>query len=319
MLELFGHVGQLGGGQVRLNLPEVAHARNGQAHRRVGQGELESRLGQCVAAALQIRGDFPHFPDRTLEAVAHEIAVAEIPVLEAGGLGQLPRQGAFVEGHPGDHPDTSVRAGRKQLGGGLLLEDVVDQLHRIETTFPDGLHEGVLVVLGSRDAEEAQLAFLLELVQDLQRPGVPVPGPGPGVQQEHVDGLGLEVGQALFHVLPQEGFGVAVLPAAVGGRRPGSRRRGALGGHDHPPLVTSFPEHAAHDPLAAAVAVTGGGVDEVDAQVQGPVQGPDRVLVALAAPGAADRPGAEADLGHLQSGGAELPVLHDPSSSIRPG
>ena len=49
------------------------------------------------------------------------------------------------------------------------------------------------------------------------------------------------------------------------------------------------------EPLAAAVAVDVCGVDEVDAGVDGRVEGGDRLRIVDRAPGAADGPGAEAD------------------------
>ena len=75
----------------------------------------------------------------------------------------------------------------------------------------------------------------------------------------------------------------------------------------------------ADQPLGVAVAVDQRGVDEVDAVVEGALEGRPRVGVAPAAPhAAADGPGAVAVLGDFRSVLARLAIAHgsrDKSSS----
>lgn len=66
----------------------------------------------------------------------------------------------------------------------------------------------------------------------------------------------------------------------------------------------------ADEALAAAAAVAGGGVDEVAAEVEGAVEGGERIGVGLVAPGAADGPGPEADFRDGPGVLAEGAVVH---------
>jgi hypothetical protein len=69
--------------------------------------------------------------------------------------------------------------------------------------------------------------------------------------------------------------------------------------------------HLADQALAATLAVGERGVDEVEAEVDRLVQRLDRLVVVGAAPlGAADPPGAVADLRYLDARRAQRPVLH---------
>ncbi len=91
----------------------------------------------------------------------------------------------------------------------------------------------------------------------------------------------------------------------------GSARQPAAGLRgDEDALAPALAAQPRDQPLAAPVAVDVGGVDEVDARVDRRVQRPQRLLVVDGAPGATDRPGAEADRGHLHVGAPELSVLH---------
>jgi hypothetical protein len=67
----------------------------------------------------------------------------------------------------------------KGLGGGLLLEEVVDELHDVEAAGGEQGVELVLVVVGRGDAVGADLALLFEAFEDGERGGVAVPGAGP--------------------------------------------------------------------------------------------------------------------------------------------
>jgi hypothetical protein len=77
-----------------------------------------------------------------------------------------------------------------------------------------------------------------------------------------------------------------------------------LGGeHDARAVLTG--ESLADDLLGLALGVDVGGVDEVDARVQGSVDDPDRVVVVGVAPGA-EHHGAEAQGTDFDTGAAEV-------------
>src|SRR4051812_2682208 len=77
-------------------------------------------------------------------------------------------------------------------------------------------------------------------------------------------------------------------------------------------LVASPGDRLAHDLLGVAVHLRG--VDVGQAQVEAPTQGVDRV----GAIAAVDIPGPLADRRDLATGGAEVALFHDISSSLRP-
>jgi hypothetical protein len=75
-------------------------------------------------------------------------------------------------------------------------------------------------------------------------------------------------------------------------------------------LAAPLPKHLRDDPLAASVAVSLRRIYEIAAQIQGPVQRDDGILVGLVSPAAADSPGAEADFGHVPAQTPEVTVFH---------
>ncbi len=97
----------------------------------MAQNVAERDLGQRVLGDAELRDDGAHAVVDLGLAVAAEVVVAEVPLLE-GGLGRDPaRQRPLVKRHPDDHPDVVLLAGREELVLRALVEDVVDHLHRV--------------------------------------------------------------------------------------------------------------------------------------------------------------------------------------------
>ena len=69
-------------------------------------------------------------------------------------------------------------------------------------------------------------------------------------------------------------------------------------------------EDLGDEAFAPAIAVARGGIDEVDAEVERAAQRGKRIAVGLRAPGAADRPSAEADFGAVEGMFAKSAVMH---------
>ena len=132
-----------------------------------------------------------------------------------------------------------------------------------------------------------------------------------------VDVVGAQALQAVFAVLDNVLVAVGhihlvavhLVPEAA---LAGIPVKGGLGG-DHI-LVPLAGDGLAHHFLAVAQAVNGGGVDGVDPQVIGPVDGVDRDLVVRSAPPgtAADGHGAEGNGRGVNIGMTDLHVLHMP-------
>ena len=257
-----------------------------------------------VLANLLGAGDGP------LQAVAREIAAPEVVLGEGRVLREPPGERALVEHHA--HDDGGARLARhvEKLGGGLLLEEVVDHLHGVDPAVAHEVDDRVLVVLRRRDADQPDLALVLERSQASEGRGVRVPRAGPGVELEHVDPLGAQIGEPLREVLPQVRLAVARVRVVVGRGRPvAGRGRGLRGdGHALPAL-----DRPRDEPLALAVPVAGGGVDEVAPEIQGAVERGERVALALRSPTPPDGPRPEPDLPDVEPVLAEGPALHEGS------
>src|SRR5205807_8503428 len=81
-----------------------------------------------------------------------------------------------------------------------------------------------------------------------------------------------------------------------------------LGGDDDA-VAAAARQRPAHDLLGLTAGVRVGGVDEVDAGVEGPVDDPGRLLMVGVPPGA-EHHGAETQGAHLDAGAAEGADLH---------
>ena len=170
-----------------------------------------------------------------------------------------------------------------------------------------------LILLGRRDADEADEAFALKGAENFKGSGVPVPRAGPGVKLEEIELVRPKVGAAGGHVFAEIFFRVAILGAVVGRRRPFARGGRSFCGDEDAFGFAGCPtvaEDLGDELFAAAVAVAGGRVDEVAAEVERAVERGERIGVGLRAPRAADGPGAEADLGAVEGMLAERAEVH---------
>jgi hypothetical protein len=199
--------------------------------------------------------------------------------------------------------------GGEQLVVRALVEDVVDDLDRVDVA---GAHEregGLRLVVVDRHAEEADLALLLERLDGLEPVALPEPVVVPDVELLDVDRLEAEVAQARLGpgadvVARERRVGVR---AGRGGPAPVLRRDLRR----HVDGLGPVPDRAAHELLRVAVAVGERRVDEGQSEVDRAVQRAQRRVVVGADPHAlADAPGAVADLGHLDAGVAKLAVVH---------
>lgn len=321
MHEIFGHRRQIADGAIRLGLRDGADTGNHDGDGGVGENPFEGGLREGVSEAGggakrgggEILPDGFGVRDGAGETVAGEIFGAEI----VGGEGrvgvELPREHALVEGDAHDDGDAAFACDVEEFGGGFLLKEVVDDLHRIDPATAHEVDHGVLILLGRGNTDETEAAFALKGAKNFEGCGVAVPRPGPGVKLEEIEFFGAEVGAARGDVFAEVAFGIAIVGAVVGRGRPragGGRGFGgdedAGGGADGGAL--------AQDPgdefFAAAVAIAGGGVDEVDAEIERPMERGEGIGVGLRAPRATDGPCTEADFGGGEGVLAKEAELH---------
>ena len=190
-----------------------------------------------------------------------------------GALAPLARQPAAGQRAPGDHAHAVLAAGGQHVGLDAAGEDRVGRLladEALEAALagdPLGLHD--LRRRVGRGADVAHLALGHEVGQRAER--LVVVGPRvPAVDLVEVDPVGL---QAL-----QRGLDLAHDPAprVAGLVRVVAHRAVELGGEDDVVAPVVGGQRLADDLLGLAARVDVGGVDEVDARVERPVDDPDR-------------------------------------------
>ena len=169
-------------------------------------------------------------------------------------------------------------------------------------------------MLGRGDADEAEQALALKLAEDFEGSRIAVPGPRPSVELEQIELGRAELGQPGGDILAEIFLGIAFVGPAVGRGRPDAGGRGGLGGDEDIFLFAggfALAQHLADQAFAAAIAIPGGGVDEVDAKVQRAMERGEGVGLGLGAPRATNGPGAEADLGCVKGMFPEGTKFHD--------
>src|SRR5437773_1664073 len=301
----------VGDGHVGLDAAEPPHAGDHGGHRVVAQDEAQRQLRQRLRITVQqLLERLGPLPDLTL-SVALEVLAPEIAGGERAVGGDRPREPALVEGHAGDHAHVVLLAGREELLFRRLVEDVVDDLRRVERARGHRPQRRGRVVVVHRDADEAHLARLLELMERLLPARVRVVEVlvAPNVELEQVDAVEAEVLEALLGGALDVGGGKDLADGNPAGRRPRLVLRRDLGGDVQ--RHTHLPHELPDEPLAVAGAVGERRVDEVDSLLHRPAQREQALGVLRADPQSlADAPGPESDLRDHQPRTPQTPIIH---------
>src|SRR5215218_1657950 len=299
---------------VALDVADGAHAWDDGRDCRMAQDVAERYLGYLILARPELGDDGQHAVVDLLFAPVSEVVVAEISLFEGGIGGDSARQGALVEGYPDYDADVVFLAGWQETVLRTLVEDVVDHLHRIHRAGLDEPHRVRRLVIVYGDAESVDLAFPLQVLDRLEPIPITDPVVLPDMELLHVDGFQSEVGEALLRTLPDVISWEYFFRGDALRSRPDSILRRNLGGDVDSlvPLCDQLP----YEPLAVSLPVCQGRIYEIETEVYGPVQGPQRFLVLRAEPGvASDAPGPVAYLRDLQARPSERSVVHAASMS----
>ena len=235
-----------------------------------------------------------------VERLAVAVEVAMVLDLEGRVAPELAREQPGGQGHARQHAHVARRGLGQEVLRGPLTDEVEDDLDAGDARELDGL-PGLLDLLHA-DPVVRDDAVGDELVEGFEELRAVVDLGRWAVQLHEVDALDLEV------------LAAARQPAREGlGRVVGDQLLHApahLGGHEDA-LTGPLAQELRDEPLAVAVSVDIGRVDEVDASVHRGMQGCQRLAVIQPAPAAPDGPGPEADGAHLVAGPAQSSVLHD--------
>src|SRR5215208_470035 len=281
----------------------------------MAQDVPERYLGYLVLAGPELGDDGPHAIVDLLFAPAAEVGVAEISLFESGIWCDPARQGAFVEGYPDYDADVVFMAGWQELVLRALIEDVVDHLDGTYRAGLDKPHRVRRLVVVYGDTESADLTFSFKVLDRLEPVSITDPGVLPDMELLHIDDVQPEVGEALLRTLPDVVSREYFLGGDTLRGRPDPVLRRDLGGDVDGlvPILDQLP----YQPLAVSLPVSQGCVYDIETEVYGPVQGPQRFLVLRAEPGvASDAPGPVAYLRDLQARPSERSVVHVASMNI---
>src|SRR5580704_2279065 len=218
--------------------------------------------------------------------------------------------GQKAGGHWGvsDYSNTFAQAVRENLVFDLAVHQRIRRLQR--SYWSDGLRAFQLLNVEVGDSDPADLAFALQGGERrpsfLERGRIGIGRPMNLVEIDHVDG---KTAEAVFDFLPDRTGAQDFLHLTIGVPAQAAFRE------DVRPRAGPAFKGPTYDFFGVSQAVDGGGVDPVDAEFEGAVNGGDGVVVVLRSPGelpagTAGGPGAEADGSDFHIGVAKLAGLH---------
>jgi hypothetical protein len=296
----------VGGLEIVFQLLHGARADDGGGHPVLVHVPGQRQLGKRHAHLLGQGQELLH----GVQAAGHAGIVGigqgpQMPALLGQGLAPpvLARQPATRQGAPGDHGGAELAASGQDLVFDAAVEEVVGRLFADETGeaapvgYPVALHQ--LPGGEGRRADVPDLALADEVIEGVQRllDGGLLLGP---VDLVEVNVVRLQAPQTGLHLLED------VLPVVAPVVRPVPHAAVHLGRQDHP-LAPAAGEGLAHRHLrCAAVGVDVGGVEEIDARVQGGVHDADGLVLRGASP---EHHAAQTEGRHAHPCAAQQPVL----------
>ena len=292
-------------------MPDAAHTRDHRRYGRRFKAELQCGVGQIRLRRTKHLTNRFHTPHGPLEPIPGEVVAADFARLPDGLRRQFARQRAFVIGNADDDAHIAPQGLGKQLRLCFLVEDVVDHLYAIDPAVPHQVQDGVLIVLGCRNADGSKLALFLGFAKNRKRARIVVPCPGPRVNLHEIDAIGPQRAETLLQLLSDVAFRESLVHRVVRAGRPIARQdrrnlRGEVGTLARPLL-----QRLANHLLASAVAVGASRVDEIAAQLKDFVERGHGVAIVLLPPLASSQgPGAHADFRHLPIGSSKSAISH---------
>src|SRR6266404_2012480 len=189
------------GRDIGIDVRELAHAGDNRAHHRVAENEAQSHLRHADADFRRNRLESFGALNTWNQVFRDEVDVAPVAFRPLALFGESAGQRAFVERHSGDHRRVHLDAGREKIILRILIEDVVDHLHRINQAALHCAHAIPGLPPIDADADCFNYSSTAKLVH-LFRPAI-VFGPGilPHMELDQIETIQAGVLQAAMDIL----------------------------------------------------------------------------------------------------------------------
>ncbi len=208
-----------------------------------------------------------------LQILRHKIGISPVVRRPLRIQRQGSSQRALVKWHPRDHSCPLHSANRKQRVLRILVENVVDRLHRLGMPFQHRSNSIRGLPAIQARSERPHLPALLHVLDRSRQSLIVQPTVFPGVKLHHVDRLEPQIFQTLFDVFLDIVRRVAILQRKIAAARPaailGRNFRGHIQMLVRPADRTVALELADDLPqnlFALAVAVSPGGIKKIAAK-----------------------------------------------------
>src|SRR5260370_5541536 len=212
------------------------------------------------------------------QIIRDKVSAAPITFGPTAFFGERARQRAFIKWHPRNHGLVHLFTRGKQIVLGILIEDVIDHLYRIDLSGPDGTHPVPGFPAVQTDADRVDELLAAQVVELVEPAIIAQPIIVPGVKLNQIEALQIGVSQAavdiLFDVIRRIGF----VQSRLWPRWPllihrWDLRRGVE------PLAAIGAHSLAEQLFAVAFPVSVCGVKEVAAMIDRSLQGLERLLI----------------------------------------
>src|SRR5207302_5021159 len=296
------------GGDVGLDVAAFAHAGNDGADVGIIQDEAQRHLRHGVASGNERAKRFGA-GHAVFQIVGDKIRVAPITFRPLAVHGQRAGECAFIERNASDYGDIFHAANGEKRVFGILVENVVDDLHSVGDAFKHGANAVARLPAIDADADGFGFAGRAQLFHGTRKAFVVEPAVLPSVKLDEVEFFSAEIGETFVDVLFDVVRRKAIVKSEIAAAGPlailGRNFRG-----DIKFLAGVGAQNFSEDLFAAPVAVGPGSVKEIAAEIDGALESVERFGVVGAGP-AGESPHAVTNFTDIPSGAAEFAIAHE--------
>ena len=199
-VEVGGERAFIAGGEIGFDVANFAHAGNDGGNVRIIKNEAERYFGQRGIGRNERFQGVGAF-DAVFQIFRDEVGVAPIAFGPRGIEGERAGERAFIEWDAGDDADVVLAACGKEFVFGILVKDVVDDLHGVNETGFYGADPVFRFPAILADANGSDFSGRAEFFDGGLRAGIIEPSIHPRVVLNEVERFEAEIFEALIDVL----------------------------------------------------------------------------------------------------------------------